>query len=122
MLLKYDAEITGAEVIVNGLCFFQKKYFMRNEFISLSLDSAFKNRTFTKFGGHLDRNLPVHYFFFENNYIHIWQIVKTIENFKRNKLYEIQYIPVNAKHQFQRHKTKILNCVGFFSLNMVENI
>jgi len=95
---------------------------MRNEFISLSLDSAFKNRTFTKFGGHLDRNLPVHYFFFENNYIHIWQIVKTIENFKRNKLYEIQYIPVNAKHQFQRHKTKVLNCVGFFSLNMVENI
>jgi len=25
LLLKYDAEITGAEVIVNGLLFFQKK-------------------------------------------------------------------------------------------------
>ena len=40
--------------------------------------------------------------------------MKAIENVKRNKLYEIQYIPKNAKHQFQRHKTKVLNCVCFF--------
>lgn len=48
LLLMYDAEnMTGAEVIVIGSHF--EKEILENKVISVSLDSAFKNRTIIKF-------------------------------------------------------------------------